>query len=90
MKKVLFSLLSVLIALPAFAVEFTSGEFKANVYGDVYVDGFYTYNDENGKETHSFTNQSLVGSSRIGVTLGYGDISATFEAGISDPVRKYF
>ncbi len=91
MKKILFSFLTVLVALPAFAVEFTSGEFKANVYGDVYVDGFYTYQDDtNGNTKHSFTSQSLVGSSRLGVTLSYGDISATFEAGVSDPVRKYF
>ena len=36
MKKVLFSLIMALFAVPVFAVEFESGEFKANIYGEIY------------------------------------------------------
>ena len=43
MKKILFSLIMALVTVPAFAVEFESGDFKANIYGEIYGDAFYTY-----------------------------------------------
>lgn len=90
MKKVLFSLIMVLAAVPVFAVEFESGEFKANIYGEIYGDAFYTYSDSNGESSNSFGSEAFVGSSLLGVELSYGNVSATFEAGLGDPVRKYF
>ena len=90
MKKVLFSLIMALFAVPVFAVEFESGEFKANIYGEIYGDAFYTYSESNGESSNSFGSQAFVGSSLLGVELSYGNVSATFEAGLGDPVRKYF
>lgn len=90
MKKVLFSLIMALFAVPVFAVEFESGEFKANIYGEIYGDAFYTYSESNGDSSNSFGSQAFVGSSLLGVELSYGNVSATFEAGLGDPVRKYF
>ncbi len=90
MKKVLFSLIMALAAVPVFAVEFESGEFKANIYGEIYGDAFYTYSESNGESSNSFGSQAFVGSSLLGVELSYGNVSATFEAGLGDPVRKYF
>ena len=90
MKKVLFSLIMALLAVPAFAVEFESGEFKANIYGEIYGDAFYTYSESNGESSNSFGSQAFVGSSLLGIELSYGNVSATFEAGLGDPVRKYF
>lgn len=90
MRKILLSLMAVFMAVPAFAIEFTSGEFKANIYGNAYVDAFYGYNNDGDKGSHSLSSQSLVGSSNLGITLSYGNISGTFEAGLGDPVRKYF
>ncbi len=90
MKKILFSLIMALVTVPAFAVEFESGDFKANIYGEIYGDAFYTYSEGYGESSNSFGSQTFVGSSLLGVELSYGSVSATFEAGIGDPVRKYF
>ena len=90
MKKVLFSLIMALVAVPVFAVEFESGDFKANIYGEIYGDAFYTYSEGYGESSNSFGSQTFVGSSLLGVELSYGNVSATFEAGLGDPVRKYF
>lgn len=90
MKKVLFSLIMALVAVPVFAVEFESGDFKANIYGEIYGDAFYTYSESNGESSNSFGSQAFVGSSLLGVELSYGNVSATFEAGLGDPVRRYF
>ena len=90
MKKIVFSLIMALVTVPAFAVEFESGDFKANIYGEIYGDAFYTYSEGYGESSNSFGSQTFVGSSLLGVELSYGSISATFEAGIGDPVRKYF
>lgn len=90
MKKVLFSLIMALVAVPVFAVEFESGDFKANIYGEIYGDAFYTYSEGYGESSNSFGSQTFVGSSLLGLELSYGDVSATFEAGLGDPVRRYF
>lgn len=90
MKKVLFSLIMALFAVPVFAVEFESGDFKANIYGEIYGDAFYTYSEGYGESSNSFGSQAFVGSSLLGVELSYGNVSATFEAGLGDPVRRYF
>ena len=100
MKKLLLSCMIALFAVPAFAVEFTSGDFKANIYGNIYADGFYTYSSDeatplfsslqmsNGQ--HSFGSYAFVGSSNFGVTMSYQNISGTIEAGLGDPVRKFY
>ncbi len=100
MKKLLLSCMIALFAVPAFAVEFTSGDFKANVFGNLFVDGFYTYTSDDftplfsslqmsdGK--HSFGSYAFVGSSNIGVTMSYQNVSGTIEAGLGDPVRKFY
>ena len=90
MKKVLFSLIMALFAVPVFAVEFESGDFKANIYGEIYGDAFYTYSEGYGESSNSFGSQTFVGSSLLGIELSYGNVSGTFEAGLGDPVRKYF
>ena len=90
MKKVLFSLIMALFAVPVFAVEFGSGEFKANIYGEIYGDAFYTYSEGYGESSNSFGSQAFVGSSLLGLELSYGNVSGTFEAGLGDPVRRYF
>lgn len=90
MKKVLFSLIMALFAVPVFAVEFESGDFKANIYGEIYGDAFYTYSEGYGESSNSFGSQAFVGSSLLGVELSYGNVSGTFEAGLGDPVRRYF
>ena len=100
MKKLLLSCMIALLAVPAFAVEFTSGDFKASIYGNIYADGFYTYSSKeatplfsslqmsNGQ--HSFGSYAFVGSSNFGVTMSYQNISGTIEAGLGDPVRKFY
>lgn len=90
MKKIIFLCIMVLITVPVFAVEFESGEFKANIYGEIYGDAFYTYSEGYGESSNSFGSQAFVGSSLLGVELSYGSVSGTIEAGLGDPVRKYF
>ncbi len=100
MKKLLLSCVIALLAVPAFAVEFTSGDFKANIYGNIYADGFYTYSSENFEPMyssmkiengrHSFGSYAFVGSSNFGVTMSYQNVSGTIEAGLGDPVRKFY
>lgn len=90
MKKIIFLCIMVLITVPVFAVEFESGDFKANIYGEIYGDVFYTYSESGNDSSNSFGSQTFVGSSLLGLELSYGDVSATIEAGLGDPVRKYF
>lgn len=100
MKKLLLSCMIALFAVPAFAVEFTSGDFKANIYGNIYADGFYTYSSDEATPLfsslqmsdgqHSFGSYAFVGSSNFGVTMSYQNVSGTIEAGLGDPVRKFF
>lgn len=90
MKKIIFLCIMALITVPAFAVEFESGDFKANIYGEIYGDAFYTYSESNGESSNSFGSQTFVGSSLLGIELSYGNVTGTFEAGLGDPVRKYF
>ncbi len=79
MKKILFSLIMALVTVPAFAVEFESGDFKANIYGEIYGDAFYTYSEGYGESSNSFGSQTFVGSSLLGVELSYGSVSATLK-----------
>ena len=89
-----------LCAVPVFAVEFTSGDFKANIYGNLYADAFYTYSSKEatpiysstliGGGQHSFGSYAFVGSSNFGVTMSYKNVSGTIEAGLGDPVRKFY
>lgn len=90
MKKVLFLLIMVLISVPAFAVEFENGDFKANIYGEIYGDAFYFNNHSSDTVTNTFSSQAFVGSSLLGVELSYGNVTGTFEAGLGDPVRRFF
>lgn len=100
MRKLIFSWLMALCAVPVFAVEFTSGDFKANIYGNLYADAFYTYSSKEatpiysstliGGGQHSFGSYAFVGSSNFGVTMSYKNISGTIEAGLGDPVRKFY
>ena len=100
MKKLLLSCMIALLAVPAFAVEFTSGDFKANIYGNIYADGFYTYSSDKAEPLfsslsmsdgkHSFGSYAFVGSSNFGVTMSYQNVSGTIEAGLGDPVRKFY
>ena len=90
MKKFLFSLIMALFAVPVFAVEFESGDFKANIYGEIYGDAFYTYSEGYGKSSNSFGSEAFVGSSLLGLELSYGNVTGTFEAGLADPVRRFF
>lgn len=90
MKKALFSLIMALITVPAFAVEFENGDFKANIYGEIYGDAFYFNNHSSDTVTNTFGSQAFVGSSLLGVELSYGNVTGTFEAGLGDPVRRFF
>lgn len=102
MRKFLLTWLIALCAVPAFAVEFTSGDFKANIYGNIYADAFYTYSSTNASPIeyfsslqtsngqHSFGSYAFVGSSNFGVTMSYQNVSGTIEAGLGDPVRKFY
>ncbi len=101
MKKLLLScIVALFFALPVYAVEFTSGDFKANIFGNLFIDGFYTYSSDNfspifsslriGDGQHSFGSYAFVGSSNFGVTMSYNNVSGTIEAGLGDPVRKFY
>ena len=102
MRKLLLTWLIALCAVPAFAVEFTSGDFKASIYGNIYADAFYTYSSSNASPIeyfsslqtsngqHSFGSYAFVGSSNFGVTMSYQNVSGTIEAGLGDPVRKFY
>lgn len=102
MRKLLLTWLIALCAVPAFAVEFTSGDFKASIYGNIYADAFYTYSSSNASPIeyfsslqtsngqHSFGSYAFVGSSNFGVTMSYQNVSGTIELGLGDPVRKFY
>ena len=90
MKKLLFLLSFILITTPLYAVEFSNGDFKANIYGEIYADGFYNYGNDGSLSTHTFESLAFTGTSNLGVELSYGNISGTFEAGLADPVRRFF
>lgn len=91
MRKFLLSMVMALCAVPVFAVEFTSGDFKANVFGLLLADGFYTYSSDTFQSVApEFGSMAFYGTSNIGVTASYQNVSGTFEAGLFDPVRKFY
>ncbi len=90
MKKIFLCLLWVFFYLTSYAFEYKNGDFKAKVFGELYVDLFYTYMYDSDKISYSFDEYAFTGSSALGIELSYKNISATFEAGMKDPVRKYF
>ncbi len=91
MRKFLLTWLIALCAVPAFAVEFTSGDFKANIYGLLLGDAFYTYSSDTFQSVApEFGSMAFVGTSNIGVRMSYQNVSGTFEAGLFDPVRKFY
>lgn len=89
MKRLIFLFLFMIIFKPLYAVEFSSGDFKANVFGAIYADGFY-YGNSGSPFSHSFEQRAFTGTSNIGVTMSYQNVSGTFEAGLADPVRRFF
>lgn len=91
MRKFLLTWLIALCAMPAFAVEFTFGDVKTNVYGLLLGDAFYTYSSDTFKSVApEFGSMAFVGTSNLGVKVSYKNISGTFEAGLFDPVRKFY
>ena len=101
MQKILWVIIITLFSqYPLYAKEFIFGDFKTDIFGTLYVDGFYTYSSENFEPMyssmkiengrHSFGSYAFAGSSKFGITLAYRNISGTIEAGISDPVRKFY
>lgn len=91
MRKFLLSMVMALCAVPVFAVEFAAGDFKANIYGLLLADGFYTYSSDTFQSVApEFGSMAFYGTSNIGVTMSYQNVSGTFEAGLFDPVRKFY
>ncbi len=91
MRKLILSWLMALCAVPVFAVEFTSGDFKANIYGLLLADGFYTYSSDTFQSVApEFGSMAFFGTSNLGVKMSYQNVSGTFEAGLFDPVRKFY
>lgn len=91
MRKFLLSMVMALCAVPVFAVEFAAGDFKANIYGLLLADGFYTYSSDTFQSVApEFGSLAFYGTSNIGVTMSYQNVSGTFEAGLLDPVRKFY
>lgn len=91
MRKFLLSMVMALCAVPVFAVEFAAGDFKANIYGLLLADGFYTYSSDTFQSVApEFGSLAFYGTSNIGVTMSYQNVSGTFEAGLFDPVRKFY
>lgn len=91
MRKLILSWLMALCAMPVFAVEFTSGDFKANVFGLLLADGFYTYSSDTFQSVApEFGSMAFAGTSNFGVTMSYQNVSGTIEAGLGDPVRKFY
>lgn len=91
MKKKLLLLLSfIMVFTPVYAVELINSDVKLSVYGEIYADGFYNYEYSGSSTSNRFESLAFTGTSNIGVTLTYGNISGTFEAGLADPVRRFF
>lgn len=90
MKKILFLFLILLISVPVFAVEYKNGEFRAKVYGELYADGFYSYENDGNTGKNNFGSKSFIGSSLLGAEIGYEHVSGVFEASLADPVKNFY
>ncbi len=90
MKKFIFLVLIMLISVPAFAVEYKNGEFTAKVYGELYADGFYSYENDGTIGKHNFGSKSFIGSSLLGAEISYENVSGVFEASLADPVKNFY
>lgn len=90
MKKLILLCFLIIIALPVFAVEYKNGEFRAKVYGELYADGFYTYEHNGDTGTHNFGSKSFIGSSLLGAEIGYENVSGVIEASFADPVKNLY
>ena len=54
MQKILWVIIITLFSqYPLYAKEFIFGDFKTDIFGTLYVDGFYTYSSENFEPMYS-------------------------------------
>lgn len=90
MKKLLFLFLIMLITMPVYAIEYKNGDFRAKVFGELYADGFYSYEHDGSIGRHNFGSKSFIGSSLLGAEIGYENVSGVFEASLADPVKNFY
>lgn len=94
MKKLLYLFLFICLNFQiSYAIELEHNNFKFNIYSNIYGDFFYKYNKPSSYTNnieHHFASYAFTGSSNAGISIEYGKTSFTFEAGVSDIIRKYY
>lgn len=99
MKKAAVFLCIILIPKFIYAFSYNENNVSLKIYGTIYADVFYSHGTAsmlnnfygtgiNNRNTVT-TNASKV-STKLGVNIKYNKVEANFEAGISDPVRRFY
>lgn len=102
MKKILILIFLYIILVPKIIYAYTyneNGLFSVKIYGTIYGDIFYSHgtgsmlNNFYGtglNNSNTITTNASKGSTKLGINVKYNKVELNFEAGITDPVRRFF
>lgn len=98
MKKVIIFFYIIFVPNIIFAYTIQADNINIRLYGTIYGDLFYSNGSAvlldnfygTGSLNNTITSNASKGSSKIGINIMYDKMETVFEAGISDPVRKFY
>lgn len=98
MKKIIFIFYIIFLPKIIYAYVIYADDVKIKLYGTIYGDLFYSNGSSGmlnnfygtGSLNNTITSNSSKGSTKIGINIEYDKLEALFEAGISDPVRRFY
>lgn len=98
MKNLIITLFILIIPQYVFALAYNAEDMEVKLYGTIYGDLFYSHGASSllnnfygtGSQTNTITTNASFGSTKLGLNINYKKVEVNFEAGISDPVRKFY
>lgn len=98
MKNLIITLFILIIPQYVFALAYNAEDMEVKIYGTIYGDLFYSHGASSllnsfygtGSQTNTITTNASFGSTKLGLNINYKQMEVNFEAGISDPVRKFY
>lgn len=98
MKNLIITLFILIIPQYVFALAYNAEDMEVKLYGTIYGDLFYSHGASSllnnfygtGSQTNTITTNASFGSTKLGLNINYKKVEVNFEAGIPDPVRKFY
>ncbi len=98
MKNLIITLFILLIPQYIFALAYNAEDMEVKIYGTIYGDLFYSHGASSllnsfygtGSQTNTITTNASFGSTKLGLNINYKQMEVNFEAGVSEPVRKFY